>query len=43
MLLRIVAVAAGALRSAEAIVCEALAVELEAAAFTTVAGLVCHE
>ena len=40
MLLRIVAVAAGALRPAEAIVGEALAVELEAARLAAVAGLV---
>ena len=40
VLLRIVAVAAGALRSAEAIVREALAVELEAARLAAVARLV---
>ena len=40
VLLRIVAVAAGALRSAEAIVREALAVELEAARLAAVAWLV---
>lgn len=38
MLLRIVAVAAGTLRSAEAIVREALAVELEAARLAAVAS-----
>ena len=42
-LCRVVAADAGAGRATVSVIGKALAVELEAAAFTTVAGLVCHE
>ena len=42
-LCRVVAADAGAGRATVSVIGEAFAIELEAAALTTVAGLICHE
>ena len=42
-LCRVIAAYAGAGRATVSVIGEAFAIELEAAAFATIAGLICHE